>query len=156
MSLVLNKKKFVPSEQQKAYFNWIEVGEGSCIVEAVAGSGKTTTLIKGLEYMVGSIFFGAYNKKICDEIRAKAPAKDGLDISTMHAAGLAAWRKVHKHPEVDGDKVRNIFREAMFRNAEYKPFMQVVVNLVSLAKQNGFGVNLQRSLRFSLVKAGSI
>ena len=141
MSLVLNKKKFVPSEQQKAYFNWIEVGEGSCIVEAVAGSGKTTTLIKGLEYMVGSIFFGAYNKKICDEIRAKAPAKDGLDISTMHAAGLAAWRKVHKHPEVDGDKVRNIFREAMFRNAEYKPFMQVVVNLVSLAKQNGFGVN---------------
>ena len=88
MSLVLNKKKFVPSEQQKAYFNWIEVGEGSCIVEAVAGSGKTTTLIKGLEYMVGSIFFGAYNKKICDEIRAKAPAKDGLDISLPNASCL--------------------------------------------------------------------
>lgn len=36
-SLVLNTKKFVPSEQQAAFFSWITDESGSCVLEAVAG-----------------------------------------------------------------------------------------------------------------------
>jgi superfamily I DNA/RNA helicase len=141
MSLVLNKKKFVPSPQQSTLFTWVTDGAGSCVLEAVAGSGKTTTLIKALELMFGSIFFGAYNKKIAEEIKSRAPSKDGLNVATMHAAGFAAWRKVTNRVNLDGDKVRNIFRAAVFRNMQYAPFQGPVVQLVSLAKQAGVGID---------------
>jgi hypothetical protein len=121
--LVLNKKKaFIPSIQQAAFFDWIDTGFGSCVLEAVAGAGKTTTLVKALERMSGRIFFGAYNKKIADEIQNRAPRKDGLVISTMHAAGLNAWKKVCQYPNVDGLKVRNIFKAAVSRNPQYAKF----------------------------------
>ena len=139
-ALTLNKKKFVPSPQQGTFFSWITDGTGSCVLEAVAGAGKTTTLVKALELMYGTIFFGAYNKKIAEEIKARAPGKDGLVISTMHAAGFGAWRKATRHVNVDGDKVRNIFRDATVRNMQYAPFQGPVLQLVSLAKQAGLGI----------------
>jgi superfamily I DNA/RNA helicase len=146
--LVLNKKKsFIPSVQQAAFFDWIDTGSGSCVLEAVAGAGKTTTLVKALERMHGRIFFGAYNKKIADEIQNKAPRRDGLTISTMHAAGLSAWRKVCQYPNVDGLKVRNIFKAAVTRNPQYAKFQAQVLQLVSLAKQAGIGVDTIASLR---------
>lgn len=139
--LVLNRKKFVPSVQQAAFFDWIDNGQGSCVLEAVAGAGKTTTLIKALERMTGKIFFGAYNKKIAEEIKAKSPSKPDLLISTMHAAGFGAWRKACRFANVDGDKVRNIFRAAVTRNMQYAPFQGPVLQLVSLAKQAGIGID---------------
>lgn len=135
------KPKFTPSVQQQAFFNWISNGEGSCVLTAVAGAGKTTTLIEALALMKGKIFFGAYNKKIADELQARAGMKMGLDISTMHAAGMKAWRKVaDKYMKVDGDKCRNIFREMTFRQMEYGILEGPVIQLVSYAKQAALGV----------------
>lgn len=132
---------FVPSPQQADFFNWITVGDGSCVLEAVAGAGKTTTLIKALELMKGWIFFGAYNKKIADEIQARAPQKDTLVISTMHAAGLRMWKRVAGNfVKVDGNKCRNIFRDAVTRNPAYGPFETAVLALTSYAKQAALGV----------------
>jgi superfamily I DNA/RNA helicase len=135
------KSAFLPSPQQATFFDWILNGNGSCVLEVVAGSGKTTTLIHALDLMKGSIFFGAYNKKIAEEIKSRAPSKDGLNVATMHAAGFAAWRKVTNRVNLDGDKVRNIFRAAVFRNMQYAPFQGPVVQLVSLAKQAGVGID---------------
>jgi type IV secretory pathway ATPase VirB11/archaellum biosynthesis ATPase len=42
---------FTPSTYQKAIFEWLAEGQGSCVVSAVPGSGKTTTLIKGANYI---------------------------------------------------------------------------------------------------------
>lgn len=39
-------RKFVPSPQQQAVFDWVESGRGNAFIEAVAGAGKTTTLIE--------------------------------------------------------------------------------------------------------------
>jgi superfamily I DNA/RNA helicase len=140
MSSLRLAKKFVPSPQQATVFDWITNGTGSCVLEAVAGSGKTTTLVKALNLMSGSIFFGAYNKKIAVEIESRAPSKDGLVISTMHAAGFSAWRNATRHPQVNGDKVRDIFRDACVRNIQYATFERPVLQLVSLAKQAGLGL----------------
>ena len=133
-------KKFKPSIQQKYYFDWITGCTGSCILEAVAGSGKTTTLIEGLKLMTGNIFFGAYNKKIADEIQLRAPKLDGLSISTMHSAGLGIWKRhIKKSPTVDADKCRNLFIKLV--NKECNEWMTAVINVVSFAKQAAFGVN---------------
>lgn len=137
---------FTPSPQQAAFFDWIDAGQGSCVLEAVAGAGKTTTLIKALERMLGTIFFGAYNKKIADEIQARAPKKLGLDISTMHSAGFKFLRRAFPKVVVNGDKCRDIFRAACDRNTDasgrspYAPFEGVVLKLVGLAKQAGLGI----------------
>lgn len=133
---------FVPSLQQTNVFNWIKEGTGSAQVEAVAGSGKTTTLIKALELMFGTIFFGSFNKKIAEEIAARAPKKQGLDISTMHSVGFGFWRRVASKVKVNNNKCRDIFRTASQKHIEYKRFESVVLKLVSFAKQNAVGVDL--------------
>lgn len=42
---------FVPSKFQENIFQFIINGKGHAVVEAVAGSGKTTTIVKALEYI---------------------------------------------------------------------------------------------------------
>lgn len=128
-----------PSPQQQALYDWIDTGSGSCVLEAVAGAGKTTTLIQALGRMQGDIFFGAYNKGIAEELKARAPEKRGLDISTMHAAGFRYWRRVAPRVKVDGNKCRDIFRSASDRYPLYKMLEPPVLKLVGLAKQAGLG-----------------
>jgi DNA helicase-2/ATP-dependent DNA helicase PcrA len=138
---------FQPSPQQSTFFNWIQNDTGSCVLEAVAGAGKTTTLIKALELMVGTTFFGSFNKKIAEEIRARAPQKQGLDIDTMHAAGFRFWKRAAGFVKVEGQKCKNIFRDACVRHIEYKPFEASVLKLVSLAKQAAVGVVSNEKLK---------
>ena len=148
-------RKFVPSVQQSAFFEWIKNGTGSAIVRAVAGAGKTSALIEGLKLMEGSIFFGAYNKKIAEEISARAPKRDGLFISTMHAAGFKAWRRMAPSVRVEANKCRDIFRDACRRNPQYSPFEGAVLSLVSYAKQAAVGVTSSvgdRSVWFNLLE----
>jgi len=131
-----------PSVQQADFYDWIQHQTGSCVLEAVAGAGKTTTLIQGLSLMAGDVFFGAYNKAIAEEIKARVP-KDAvakIDVGTFHAAGFRFWRRVAKGVQVDSNKCRAIFRDAASRHPEYAPFESVVLQLVSLAKQAGLGV----------------
>ena len=135
----MTKPKFNPSLQQQVFFDWIINGTGSCVLEAVAGSGKTTTLIEALKLMVGKIFFGAFNKMIAEEIAARAGLKNGLAVSTMHAAGMRAWGKAAK-ARVDADKCRNLFRDMTFRQMEYGMLEQPVLQLVSYAKQAAVGI----------------
>jgi len=135
----MTKPKFNPSIQQQAFFDWILNGNGSAVLQAVAGAGKTTTLIEGLKLMKGRKFFGAFNKKIADEIAAKAGPMVGLIVSTMHAAGFAAWKKVAK-PRVDSDKCRNLFRDMTMRQFEYGMLEGPVLQLVSYAKQSAVGI----------------
>ena len=136
----MTKPKFNPSIQQQIFFDWILNGHGSAVLEAVAGAGKTTTLIEGLKLMGGKKFFGAYNKKIAEEIAAKAGKLFGLDVSTMHAAGMKAWRRAAGAVKVNADKCRDIFRQMTFRQFEYVSLESPVLQLVSYAKQAAVGI----------------
>lgn len=131
-----------PSPQQATVYNWVRTAVGSAVLEAVAGAGKTTTLITALSLMEGDVFFGAYNKAIAEEIKARIPkdTKAKIDVSTFHAAGFRFWRRVARDVKIDSNKCRTIFREASERHPAYKPFEPAVLSLVSLAKQAGVGV----------------
>lgn len=139
---------FQPSPQQAAFFDWIVNGTGSCVLEAVAGAGKTTTLIHGLTLMtmegVGKVFrfFGAFSKDIVGEIRSKVAATgiDHCTVNTMHAEGFGAWRRAYKNVRVDDTKCREIYRGACAKYPEYVPFEGPVLQLVSLAKQSAVGI----------------
>ena len=143
------ERGFTPSLQQQAIFDWVENGCGSAIVEAVAGSGKTTTLIHALEKMQGNVFFGAFNKKIVMDITSKLMAR-GVDtkrvrISTLHAAGLSTWNfHSGRKAIVNQYKVNDIIKEAEGFPLAYDSF---VISLVSLVKQCGMGITVDVSDR---------
>lgn len=79
---------FQPSAYQQAIFDFVKDDDGHGIVQACAGSGKTTTNIKALKYVKSgsdSIFL-AFNRHIANELSSR-----GVECaSTFHSLGKAA------------------------------------------------------------------
>jgi DNA helicase-2/ATP-dependent DNA helicase PcrA len=77
------------------------------LVEAVAGSGKTTTLVEACNRMAGTVAFCAYNKKIADEIKVRVRGMSHVTAGTFHSFGFAAWRNANPGTlKVEGGKSR--------------------------------------------------
>lgn len=137
---------YIPSPQQAAYFRWIEAGRGSCFLEAVAGAGKTTTLVQGVRRILSgtdrrlSISAAMYNKQAATDFQAKLAeagiSPDECRAGTFHSFGFSAWRRVHPKVLVDErakwDQVRGDLKIP-------DPLQTFVKNLLSLAKQEGIG-----------------
>ena len=105
-------REFVPSPQQAHFFDWVRNGSGSALLTAVAGAGKTTTLVESLALTRGNVTFTAFNKAISNEIEAKVAAKGGdlaqrVRCKTFHALGFGAL-----------GRARPIFRENGRLNVE--------------------------------------
>lgn len=99
---------FQPSRYQSAIFEWIQKGSGSAIVEAVAGSGKTTTCAKAVSLIPRnqSTLFLAFNKSIADELRKRVPQH--VQCMTLNALGHRAVYKALGRIQLDAYKTRAI------------------------------------------------
>ena len=80
---------------QKRIFDFIAHESGHLVVEAVAGGGKTSTLIKCLDYIPSEskILFTAFNTDIVGELKKKIIDKPNVDIRTLHSLGLLFIKK---------------------------------------------------------------
>lgn len=127
-----------PSPQQADFLRWVSQGRGSALLEAVAGAGKTTTLVQALLRMEGKVFFGAYNRKIANEIKAKAAElradRPGVFINTMHGAGFSHWRRTAPDCEVNEQKVDRIIKDMAHDDAEVLAYSTFISRMVSLGK----------------------
>lgn len=128
------KKEFVPSKYQSAIFDFVKQDDGNAVVEAVAGSGKTTTLVQALGYTdsKADVAFVAFNKHIAEELKERAP--EHVHVSTLHSLGYENVRKVlggdiklNEHKLWDLYTVTDPFGN----NDELKP---TVIKLVNLCK----------------------
>lgn len=127
-----------PSPQQAAAIEWVRSGTGNAILKAVAGAGKTTTLLE----MVGALPAGsraalvAYNKDIATELKEKIATRGlAAEAGTVHSFGFAALRRANRNIKVEGKKVSMIMD-----TLQIAPwYRDVVGQLVSLAKQSGVG-----------------
>ena len=100
---------FMPSDYQRAIFDWLSGGEGSCVVSAVPGSGKTTTLLKGVNYLPTHLRsrFLAFNRHIAEELSNRLPRH--IKASTIHSLGLSSiCRHYRGKPEIDKKKYSQI------------------------------------------------
>jgi superfamily I DNA/RNA helicase len=131
---------FTPSIQQQNFFNWIENGEGSLVLEALAGAGKTSSLIEGLSRMQGRVFFGAYNKKIVEELQARVPNSPNVKISTMHGVGYGYLKQIAPNAVLDYNKMRDIYRAIAGYDKQLKSHEAAILNLVAFAKQAAIGI----------------
>ncbi len=145
------------STQQANFCDWVETGEGSALLRARAGTGKTYSLIEALKraLMVATslntritIALCAYNNKIAKEIEEKV-ARAGLDanVGTFHRFGFAAWRQAASGVKLEGRGKGNIGYFKFDRLADDLDIPQnlrsFVKSAVSLAKQRAFGLLCQ-------------
>lgn len=119
------------SSYQEAIYEFALKGTGNACVEAVAGSGKTTT-IEGLTKIVsGRVLFLAFNKSIVNEVQLDC------EVRTLNSFGhslIPGWKKVNV------DKTKNILLYDVC-DGDYKKCksdLRAIPQIVSLAKANAF------------------
>jgi len=134
------------------------------IVEARAGTGKTTTLVEGLKRVKGlpsrltpspqqaavweamasskdakTICFVAFNKAIAEELKNRVPG--GCEAMTMHSMGFKAVQKFFGRVDVNSYRVQDVIAELLetdIRNLrrEKPVVLKATEDLVNLCKMN--------------------
>jgi len=135
---------YEPSPQQKGVFDFVEDRRGgNAIVEAVAGAGKTTTLIRAMERMQGQVFYGVFNTKMAKEAKEKASHLRNVWIKTFHSMGMGAlnFRLGKDRVQIDDKKLRKLVDALVLekQRQEIADMANATVKTVSMAKQRGIG-----------------
>lgn len=91
----VEKIEYPWSPFQEAIFSFIEHEQGHLVVEAVAGSGKTTTLVKCLDFIPqnSKVLLTAFNTDIVNELKKKTKDRENVDARTLHGLGLLFIKK---------------------------------------------------------------
>ena len=119
---------------QTAIFHEMAEGAGNLVIKARAGSGKTTTIIEGLEYLPSSdVLLVAFNKSIATELQERIPK--GMTASTLHSFGYKAILRAFGKCKLDNNKTKYIFESCTKNDSEaVKNLFAPISKLVSLAK----------------------
>lgn len=97
------------SPEQGAIFAWFAGGEGSLVIQARAGTGKTTTIKHAFTFAVeGRILYAVFNKKNQNEA-ARTIDDPRVDIKTLHSLGFyfikQVWSNVKPDDQVEVDRI---------------------------------------------------
>lgn len=111
------------SPQQKAIWDCLASTQSNVVIEALAGCGKTFTILRGMEYITGTAGFTCFNASIRDELTAKVP--EGTQALTFHQLGLRAITANLGRAKIDKDKEEDILES-------YDPDMRFLVRLATL------------------------
>jgi DNA helicase-2/ATP-dependent DNA helicase PcrA len=143
-----NKMQFTPSEYQKTIFDFIRNGSGNAVINAKAGSGKTTTLVEAMKLLPekDKALFVAFNKAIANELEKKVKELKNVKVRTYHGLGYAIFRENYGNKsEIQEYKYtafinKNISRlspdaEALGRK-KFKLYKQNIKQLVDFARYN--------------------
>lgn len=123
------------SDEQNEIFKQALETNRSIVVNAVAGSGKTTTIVELANRLPDTGVFLAFNKIIADELAVRLPPT--YKASTFHSLGLSLLRTGFPKLKVNPSKIKDIILEEdeIDKNLRYP--MQLII---SFAKSHGLGV----------------
>lgn len=105
----------IPSIYQQAVFDWIANRKpgSNLMVDAVAGSGKTTTAVWGFDFVepdTNAVFL-AFNKHIQIELQNRLPKNAAC--MTYHAMGLKIITKAVGRVQIDADKIEKHLKQTV-------------------------------------------
>lgn len=105
---------FTPSKYQKTLYTYIQKGKGNAVVEAVAGGGKTSSLVNAIKLIPQDkrVLFIAFNKSIVEELKIKVGNLENVSVSTIHSLGARACRKAY-NCNVDDAKYKTWFNDGL-------------------------------------------
>ena len=138
-------KRLEYSNYQLDIFDAVENGDSNIAINAVAGSGKTTTIVsacKRLNLDERDVIFLAFNKLIVDKLKTQL---DGYaEVSTLHAFGFDVLKKLYNHKEygmlirVDSWKYQKYVKENVYS------LSNIITPDTDAAKVFGFCCNVSK------------
>ena len=139
--------KIVFSKYQKDIFSIVKNTDKNILVQAVAGSGKSFTLVeivKLLDHSKKNIFL-AFNRDIVKELAKKIP--DYCIVKTLHSLGYSNIRKFYPKIRINQDKLNDLIAIYIDQNIELKDDIKnnfnVIIRLVNLIKDSMLDCTLE-------------
>ena len=127
---------FKPNKYQEAIYDFILNGEGNAVVNAVAGAGKTSTLINVLNIIPDDkqILFLAFNKSIVDELKVKIGSKPNVQVKTLHSLGSSVCYNAF-HSTINADKYVKYINKCI-KDKKFKPTKSLTKDEMSSGARN--------------------
>lgn len=137
----------VPSKYQKVVYIYIEKGKGNAVIDAVAGSGKSTTIVNALKLIPKNkrVLFLAFNKAIVEELKIKVGNLNNVDIKTLHSLGASAtMRALNSQLQPDkytawvnnGIKYSSLSPKSELLPEQMSTWKQNILKLIDLGRVN--------------------
>ncbi|SRR5579884_241025 len=134
----IEMSNFTPSKYQQAIFDFVATGRGHGLIDAVPGSGKTTTLVEAAKLLPATCvaIFLAFNKHIATELNNRLKAQGSpMQAMTIHSLGLQALRALPVKVSIDDKKYRLLCKDYLLAKQSYDyQLQQVLQKLVSFAQ----------------------
>lgn len=121
------------STYQQAIFTFAQNEKGNAVIEAVAGSGKSTTLEELCKRLKGNGILLAFNKAIAEELKAR-----GINARTFHSLCFSPVMKARGVNQPELDKLHKLCKEKM-KSHEFTLYAAFAKKMVGLARQVGIG-----------------
>lgn len=124
------------SNYQQDIFTDISSGQGNTQVDALAGTGKTSTIVEGFYYIPRGVstLMCAFNSSIQKELAARSP--EGVEVKTLHSLGLSAVRSAFPKIKIDdkGEKLQGFIKAEKGEEPETYDLRESLSKAVSLCK----------------------
>jgi superfamily II DNA or RNA helicase len=88
--------EFKNTKEQENIFDFIQNKTENLLIQAYAGAGKTSTIVKSMDYLPKdkSKIFLAFNKHIQNELKTKLP--EDVHCYTTYGLGLSSLKRKYK------------------------------------------------------------
>jgi len=128
--------KFIESKYQKVVRIYTTIGKGNAVIDAVAGSGKTTTLVNILRGIPKNkkVLFLAFNKDIVEELNDRVGDLSNVTVKTLHSLGASILYKNFKS-KLSDDKYKAYVNNRI-NNGMIKPSLEIPSESLLTYKNN--------------------
>jgi superfamily I DNA/RNA helicase len=100
------------STQQEEIFSWFRLGRGNLVIEALAGTGKTTTVVEAISHAPeNKILMCAFNKKIAMELSSRI-RHPGAEAKTLHSLGFKYVMRNWNGVKLDDERPWRLAKQA--------------------------------------------
>jgi hypothetical protein len=141
----IERPSYTPSAYQQAIIDWLLTGTGNALVDAKAGSGKTSTLCMLSDVIPNDsrtrAAFLAFNRAIADELKRRLPSH--VQAATWHSVCRSALLRMPEFARfanvrswVNGSKFHVLFDMIVNTYMDGEKFRNGVKQLVGLMKAN--------------------
>lgn len=139
------------SYQNKIFEYAVNPDNGSFVVSAVAGSGKTVTSVECAKRIAASspekkILFLAFNKSIVEELQSRVEGLDNIRCATLHSYGFSTLRRSKMKFNVNEKKWINYIRNNVYKlldepleEKKIYPYIKNCESLMHLCRLNHVG-----------------
>jgi DNA helicase-2/ATP-dependent DNA helicase PcrA len=128
-------QNIIGTPQQDAIWDSIKSDNKHIIVNALAGTGKTFTIVYALQYLIGlRVRFLAFNKDIITELQSRIP--EGIEASTMNSFGFANVKMTFPKIRFNQYKLDDTIKAFIHEDDREPLVMESIARLVNLCKYN--------------------